>query len=130
MSPNHHLAGRERISAKDIAEEQILGLSAGSACGINLKIAEALGRHGVDPLVHVGYTNLRSEFVRTGLGMSINPASAARTMGDQLAFRPLCPVSYVDIAIAATRHNSHDAIVQHFFDAMRHASTFSDGAGP
>jgi DNA-binding transcriptional LysR family regulator len=130
ISPTHRLAGRERIMPEDLAEERILGLSAGSACGINLKIAEVLGRHGVDPLVHISDTYLRTAFVRTGLGVSIIPASVAKTMGEQVAFRPLCPVSYLDIAVADSRRNSQDAIMQHFFDAMRHASDFNGRVAP
>lgn len=127
MSPAHRLATQERIAPEDMAEERILGLSARSACGINLKIADVLGHHVVDPIVHISDTYLRTEFVRAGLGISIVPASVARTMGDQVTFRPLWPAAYLDIAVAASRHNPPDPVTQHFFDAMRQASDFTDG---
>ncbi|KVD46826.1 hypothetical protein WS61_10025 [Burkholderia sp. ABCPW 11] len=126
MAPDHRLVGNKSIGPSEIASEQVIWPAEGEKCGTNRKIKEVLGDHVRDMTARISDTYLRTEFIAAGFGVTLAPASAARSLGHRLASRPLTPPAFIQIGVAFNRDHTPDTITTRFLDEVK--STISSAS--
>jgi DNA-binding transcriptional LysR family regulator len=112
LPTDHPLAGDQReIELKELAEERIIGSPVGAApWGMDLEHVCKLA--GVEPMFAAVYRSpdLQSQqaFVAAGLGISLLPRLAQRTLRSDVAIRPLmhAPVRHIRLAWPAGAYRS------------------------
>jgi DNA-binding transcriptional LysR family regulator len=119
MAPGHRLAEKPCIAPSEIAAERVIWPAEGEKCGTNRKIKEVLGDYVRDMAARISDTYLRTEFIAGGFGVTLAPASTARTLRDRLASRPLAPPAFIEIGVAFNKDHAPDPIMTRFLDEVK-----------
>lgn len=109
---DHHLAGRRRISVRDLAHERFILPSRYGTAGLYAEVVDLCRRAGFDPMpVQKDVWLMQSivGLVAAGIGVALEPASVQNLRREGVVYLPL--VDRSDIALATVWRDDHDSPV-------------------
>jgi DNA-binding transcriptional LysR family regulator len=118
---SHPLAGRARISLRELAAEPFVFFDPLAGTGLYDDILGLLQRYGVTPSVtqEVGEAMTILGLVAAGLGVSILPASYRRLRLEEICWLPLEePDAISELWLVWAKHRELSAPARHFIELL------------
>lgn len=122
---SHPLAGKARISLRELAAEPFVFFDPQAGTGLYDDILSLLQRYGVTPSVtqEVGEAMTILGLVAAGLGVSLLPASYRRLRLEEICWLPLEePDAISELWLVWAKHRELSAPAQHFIELLGETS--------
>lgn len=123
MPPQHSLAERDVISARDLAGLPLIGLERGTRLGEAVRDSFREADAEFQPTVEVRYCNTACVLAATGVGVAVVDPFSPRQGGHDLVVRPFTPSTKVSAYVLWSEARPLSNLAKTFRNEVRNAAS-------